>query len=87
MVSPALQRIMAAQFARWQFKHPKPQDFFAVANETARRYGMRDSTFGDRMMTASVAASGSVRYVTCLPKYTCDACSTPMICTAPFCPR
>jgi len=34
---PTLQRIMAAHFARWQFRHPKPQDFFAIANETARR--------------------------------------------------
>jgi len=30
---PTLQRIMSTHFARWQFKHPKPQDFFATAKE------------------------------------------------------
>jgi hypothetical protein len=24
-----------ARFERWQFKHPKPNDFFEVANEVA----------------------------------------------------
>ncbi len=32
-----LQRILATYFARWQFKHPKPQDFFEVANEVSGR--------------------------------------------------
>src|SRR4051794_39866709 len=30
---PTLQKIMAAYFERWQFKHPKPRDFFATVNE------------------------------------------------------
>jgi hypothetical protein len=34
---PTLQRIMSTHFARWQFKHPKPQDFFDIANEVAGR--------------------------------------------------
>ena len=34
---PAMQKIMATHFTRWQFKHPKPDDFFAVANEVAGR--------------------------------------------------
>jgi hypothetical protein len=34
---PVVQRIMAAHFARWQFRHPKPQDFFAIANEVSGR--------------------------------------------------
>jgi len=34
---PALQKIMAAHFARWQFRHPAPQDFFAIANELGGR--------------------------------------------------
>jgi hypothetical protein len=34
---PTLQRIMSTHFARWQFKHPKPQDFFDIANEVAAR--------------------------------------------------
>ena len=29
---PALQRVMSTQFETWKFKHPKPDDFFAVAN-------------------------------------------------------
>ena len=32
---PTMQRIMAEQFKRWQFKHPKPDDFFTVASEVA----------------------------------------------------
>jgi hypothetical protein len=28
-----LQRIMHTHFERWKFKHPRPEDFFAVANE------------------------------------------------------
>jgi aminopeptidase N len=34
---PTLQRIMAAHFARWQFRHPKPADFFQIANEISGR--------------------------------------------------
>ena len=30
-----LQRILSTFFTRWAFKHPKPQDFFAVANEVS----------------------------------------------------
>ena len=30
-----LQRIMSTFFARWKFKHPRPEDFFAVANEVS----------------------------------------------------
>ena len=32
-----LQRIMSTHFARWQFKHPRPQDFFDIANEVSGR--------------------------------------------------
>jgi len=32
---PVLQRILSAHFARWQFKHPTPDDFFKVANEVS----------------------------------------------------
>ena len=32
---PALQRILSTHFAAWQFKHPKPDDFFAIANEVS----------------------------------------------------
>jgi hypothetical protein len=32
---PTMQRIMSTYFNRWKFRHPKPQDFFAVANEVS----------------------------------------------------
>jgi hypothetical protein len=32
-----LQRTLSTYFARWAFKHPKPADFFAIANETSGR--------------------------------------------------
>jgi aminopeptidase N len=32
-----LQRILSTHFERWQFRHPKPQDFFAVASEVSGR--------------------------------------------------
>ncbi len=32
-----LQRIMSTYFSRWQFKHPKPHDFFDIVTEVARR--------------------------------------------------
>ncbi len=32
-----LQRILSTYFMRFQFQHPKPQDFFAVANEVSGR--------------------------------------------------
>ena len=34
---PTLQRVMSTHFARWKFKHPKPQDFFDIVNETTGR--------------------------------------------------
>jgi hypothetical protein len=30
---PVLQRIMSTYFERWKFRHPRPEDFFAVVNE------------------------------------------------------
>jgi len=32
-----LQKTMSTHFARWKFKHPKPEDFFAIANEVSGR--------------------------------------------------
>jgi peptidase M1-like protein len=34
---PTVQRIMAAQFENWKFKHPAPQDFFDTASAVAGR--------------------------------------------------
>ena len=30
-----LQRILSTFFERWKFRHPRPEDFFAVANEVS----------------------------------------------------
>ena len=47
-----LQRIMSTYFARYEFKHPGPEDFFAVANEVSGR----DLTwFFDRVYRSSAA--------------------------------
>lgn len=32
---PVMERLFQTYFERWQFKHPKPADFFAVANEVS----------------------------------------------------
>jgi hypothetical protein len=32
-----LQRVLSTYYTRWQFKHPTPQDFFAIANEVSGR--------------------------------------------------
>jgi hypothetical protein len=34
---PVMQRTMSTYFSRWKFRHPKPQDFFDVANEVSGR--------------------------------------------------
>jgi hypothetical protein len=34
---PTMQRAMSTYFARFAFRHPKPQDFFAVVNEVSGR--------------------------------------------------
>ena len=34
---PTLQRTLATFFDRWKFRHPTPDDFFAIANEVSRR--------------------------------------------------
>ena len=32
---PTVQKILATYFERWKFRHPKPEDFFAVVNEVS----------------------------------------------------
>jgi hypothetical protein len=34
---PVLQRILSTYFDRWKFRHPQPNDFFAVVNEVTGR--------------------------------------------------
>jgi peptidase M1-like protein len=36
-----MQRSLATYFERWQFKHPKPQDFFDILMEVSRREDVR----------------------------------------------
>jgi len=47
---PTLQRTMASHFARWKFKHPRPDDFFQTANETA---GQNLTWFFDQVYRSS----------------------------------
>lgn len=42
---PTLQRIMATYFDRYRFKHPLPEDFFAVANEISSEVRGQDLTW------------------------------------------
>jgi len=35
--APVLQRVLSTYFSRWAFKHPKPEDFFAVVSEVTGR--------------------------------------------------
>jgi hypothetical protein len=34
---PTMQQVLSAYFEKWEFRHPKPADFFAVANERSGR--------------------------------------------------
>lgn len=34
---PTLQRVLSTYYSRWQFGHPKPQDFFAIVDEVTER--------------------------------------------------
>jgi len=47
---PTMQRILATYFARWEFKHPKPQDFFDIATEVA---GPEVASFFDQTFRSS----------------------------------
>jgi hypothetical protein len=47
---PTLQKILATYFERWRFRHPSPQDFFAVANEVS---GQDLSWFFDQVYDSS----------------------------------
>ena len=61
-----MQKVMSIYFARWKFKHPQPEDFFAVLDEVTgsaalpvARYVLASSSNRSRTMTdASVDAAG-----------------------------
>ena len=60
-----LQRILATYFARYEFKHPVPQDFFAVASEVSGR----DLTwFFDRVYRSSAAFDYGIDEFTSRPE-------------------
>ena len=63
-----MQRIMSTYFERWKFRHPKPHDFFAVAEEVSGRplgwffdQVYRGSDVFDYAVTELVSREKSVR--------------------------
>jgi hypothetical protein len=62
---PTLQRIMSAFFSRWAFRHPRPRDFFAVADEIAAR-DLR--WFFDEVYESSNAFDYAIHQLTCEPE-------------------
>lgn len=55
-----LQKIMSTYFDRWKFKHPKPADFFAVANEVS---GQDLTPFFDQVYRSSALFDYAVESV------------------------
>jgi hypothetical protein len=47
---PVMQRILATYFERWKFKHPRPEDFFDIANEVS---GQNLTPFFDQVYRSS----------------------------------
>lgn len=61
---PTLQRILSTYFERWKFRHPKPEDFFRIANEV----GGRDLTwFFDQVHRSSNTFDYAVQEVVSVP--------------------
>jgi aminopeptidase N len=47
---PTMQKVMAAYFDRWKFRHPRPQDFFDVVNSVS---GQDMTWFFDQVVRGS----------------------------------
>jgi hypothetical protein len=47
---PTMQRVMAAYYDRWKFRHPRPQDFFDVVNQVS---GQDLTWFFDQVVRSS----------------------------------
>jgi hypothetical protein len=61
---PVIQRILSTYFERWQFRHPRPADFFQIANEESGR----DLTpFFDQVYRGSSTFDYGVQSVTSTP--------------------
>jgi hypothetical protein len=68
---PVMQRILSTYAERWQFKHPKPADFFQVANEESGKdltpffdqvyRGSSTFDYGVQSLTNSAAGKDSYR--------------------------
>jgi hypothetical protein len=61
---PTLQKIMSTHFERWKFKHPRPEDFFATANEVS---GQDLTWFFDQVYRGSEAFDYAVDSVSSKP--------------------
>jgi hypothetical protein len=59
-----LQKIMSTHFERWKFKHPRPEDFFAIANEVS---GQDLTWFFDQVYRGSDAFDYAVESVSSKP--------------------
>ena len=62
-----LQKILATYFDRWKFKHPRPQDFFAVVNEVT---GQDYTWFFDQVYRSSNVFDYSIESLTTAPAET-----------------
>ena len=61
---PMQQRILSTYFSRWEFRHPKPDDFFAVASEVS---GRDLTSFFDQVYRGSGVFDYSVQSLTSQP--------------------
>ena len=62
---PTMQKILSTYFERWKFRHPKPQDFFAVASEVS---GQDLSWFFDQVHRRADAFDYAVQDLACVEK-------------------
>ena len=58
---PVLQRILSTYFDRWKFRHPQPEDFFAVVNEVS---GQDMTWFFDQVYRSSNVFDYGVQVLT-----------------------
>jgi hypothetical protein len=59
-----LQKILSVHFERWKFKHPQPQDFFAIVNEVS---GQDLTWFFDQVYRGSEAFDYAIESVSSKP--------------------
>ena len=59
-----LQRILSTYYTRWAFKHPKPEDFFAIVNEVS---GQDLTWFFDQVYRSSVTFDYGIHTLQSVP--------------------